>query len=175
MLNKLKNANSTTLRYIILCAIIVVVAVIFSIASPYFLQVSTIMSVIRQTAALAIAAIGMTLVILTGGIDLSAGRVLALSAVCGALVMQAMGTSVVSAIVGIIITVAVAAAVGVVNGFLVGTCGISAFMATLATQYAAKGLTLKLSNADRVTIDSDIYNYFGQGTLAEIGGVTIPA
>lgn len=175
MLNRLKNMNSTRLRYLILCAIIVVVAVIFSVASPYFLQVNTLMSIIRQTAALAIAAIGMTLIILTGGIDLSAGKILALSAVCGALVMQGMGTSTLSVILAFLVTVAVAAAVGAVNGFLIGSCGISAFMATLATQYAANGITLKLSNSSRVAIDSPAYNFLGQGTLVKIGGVEIPA
>ena len=175
MLKRLKNMNSTRLRYLILCAIIIVVAAVFSIASPYFLQMNTLMNIVRQTAALAIAAIGMTLIILTGGIDLSAGKVLALSAVCGALIMQAMGTSVLSAILAILVTIVVAAAVGAVNGFLVGTCGISAFMATLATQYAANGITLKLSGASRVAIDSPIYNFFGQGTLAKFGEIEIPA
>lgn len=174
MWRKLKKLETTRLRYIILCGIILAVVVVFSIASPYFLQMNTLMNVVKQTAALAIAAIGMTLIILTGGIDLSAGKVLALSAVCGAWVMQAMGNGVGASLLAIVATILAAAAVGALNGFLIGTCGISAFMATLATQYVSNGITLKITNASRIVINSPVYNFLGQGVLAKIGSVKVP-
>ena len=174
MSRRLKNLSVSSLRYIILCIIIVVVAIVFSIVSPYFLQLTTFMNIIKQTAALARAAIGMTLIILTGGIDLASGKVIAFAAVCGACVMNAMGDGVSGSIVALLVTVLAAMAVGAVNGFLVGTCGIGAFMATLATQYAVYGLTLKITNASRIVISSSIYNFLGASSIGKIGTVKIP-
>ena len=59
-----------------------------SILSPYFLTVDNLSSVARQTAVINIIAVGMTLVIISGGIDLSVGSVLAFSGVCGTLSME---------------------------------------------------------------------------------------
>ena len=167
-----KNLRANSLRYTILLGIIIVLIVIFSLASPQFLRLSTMMNIIRQSAALSICSIGMTLIILTGGIDLSAGSVIALAPAVGALMIQAAGGSanpVQAVMAGFLGTLLAAAAVGLVNGVLVGVCHISAFMATLATQFAARGLTLKLTNANRIVIDSALYNYLGQGCSPSAG------
>lgn len=170
-----KKLRANGLRYMVLLGIIIALIVIFSLASPQFLRLSTMMNMIRQSAALAICSIGMTLIILTGGIDLSAGSVIALAPAVGALAMQAAGGNPAeAAVAGFLGTLLAAAAVGLVNGVLVGVCHISAFMATLATQFAARGITLKLTNANRVVIESDIYNYLGQGTLFTIGRAKVP-
>ena len=171
-----KKLRANGLRYMVLLGIIIALIVIFSLASPQFLRLSTMMNMIRQSAALAICSIGMTLIILTGGIDLSAGSVIALAPAVGALAIQAAGAGnpAEAAVAGFLGTMLAAAAVGLVNGVLVGVCHISAFMATLATQFAARGITLKLTNANRVVIESDIYNYLGQGTLFAIGRAKVP-
>ena len=171
-----KKLRANGLRYMVLLGIIIALIVIFSLASPQFLRLSTMMNMIRQSAALAICSIGMTLIILTGGIDLSAGSVIALAPAVGALAIQAAGAGnpAEAAVAGFLGTMLAAAAVGLVNGVLVGVCHISAFMATLATQFAARGITLKLTNANRVVIESDIYNYLGQGTLFTIGRAKVP-
>ena len=80
-----KKLRANGLRYMVLLGIIIALIVIFSLASPQFLRLSTMMNMIRQSAALAICSIGMTLIILTGGIDLSAGSVIALAPAVGAL------------------------------------------------------------------------------------------
>ena len=169
-LGEKKQLSTAGLRYLILWGIIIAMIVIFSLASSKFLSLSTMMNVVRQSAALSICAIGMTGIILTGGIDLSAGSVIAVGPAAGALVMQAMGggNSVGVFFAGMIVLLVTAAAVGAINGFLVGRCRISAFMATLATQFAARGVTLKLTDAQRVVIDSDIFNFLGQGTLSRL-------
>lgn len=171
-----KKLRANGLRYMVLLGIIIALIVIFSLASPQFLRLSTMMNMIRQSAALAICSIGMTLIILTGGIDLSAGSVIALAPAVGALAIQAAGAGnpAEAAVAGFLGTMLAAAAVGLVNGVLVGVCHISAFMATLATQFAARGITLKLTNANRVVIESDIYNYLGQGTLFAVGRAKVP-
>ena len=174
MMKRIYKMSTAGLRYLILCAIIIGVAAVFSIVSPFFFQLTTLMNVIKQTAALAIAAIGMTLIILTGGIDLSAGKVVAFASVCGAWCMQKIGTGSMDVIIALGITLAAGVAVGAVNGFLIGTCGIGAFMATLATEYAVHGLTLKITGADRIVIESPIFNFLGQSTLAKIGAARIP-
>ena len=62
-----------------------------SITSPYFLTLANISSVCRQTAVITIVALGMTLVIISGGIDLSVGSVLAFGGICGTMLLQAGG------------------------------------------------------------------------------------
>ena len=171
-----KKLRANGLRYMVLLGIIIALIVIFSLASPQFLRLSTMMNMIRQSAALAICSIGMTLIILTGGIDLSAGSGISPAPAGGAPAVQAAGAGnpAEAAVAGFLGTMLAAAAVGLVNGVLVGVCHISAFMATLATQFAARGITLKLTNANRVVIESDIYNYLGQGTLFAVGRAKVP-
>lgn len=176
-LGEQKKLSTNGLRYLILLGIILVMIMVFSVASPQFFGISTLMNVIRQTAALAICSIGMTMVILTGGIDLSAGSIIALAPAVGALAMQGMGENsgaVAVAVVGFLATIVAAVFIGAINGILVGYCRISPFMATLATQFAARGITLKITGANRVVIDSDIYNALGQGVLFRINNAKVP-
>ncbi len=174
-----KELSMNGFRYMILLGIIVVLLVVFSIVSDQFLKPSTMMNVVRQSATVSIGAIGMTMVILTGGIDLSAGSILAFSGVCGALVMQSMNaagqTGAAVAVAGILMTLLSACAVGVVNGVLVGVGDVSPFMATLAIQYAAHGLALKFSGGSRVNIKEPLYTYFGQQALFKAGSTKVPA
>ena len=79
MSKKTKDSDKTyNFRYLSLCAIILALAVVFGLLNNKFFGVSNLMNIIRQTAVIAILSIGMTFVILTGGIDLSVGSNLAL-------------------------------------------------------------------------------------------------
>ena len=125
-------------RSLIALALLVVVV---SILSPSFLTTKNIFNVLRQTSVNAIIAAGMTFVILTGGIDLSVGSILAISgAVCASMLVS--GTNM---IIAIIVALAIGAVVGFLNGFIISKGKLQPFIATLATMTVFRGLTLVLS------------------------------
>ena len=149
--------------------ILVVEFIIFAIASDSFLTPNNILSVGRQMSFTGIAAIGMTLVMLTGGIDISVGSMLAMSGVLCAKLSADMGVPLVFAI---LVTVLVGALFGFVNGFYVTRLHIPALIATLATQTILKGIAYLITNAVPVKNLSDIYKFLGQGYV--LGIVPVP-
>lgn len=154
------------IRYIALFGIIVVFYIFFSFVSDSFFSFSTTMNIFRQSAALSLAAIGMTMIILTGGIDLSVGSAIALSGAAGALVMQAIGTNTASGgLIGMMAVIAAAVLIGFVNGFAAGYLKIAPFIVTLATMSLARGLTLTVTDSSRVIIDNDFFNYIGLSNI----------
>ena len=108
-------------------ASVVALFIALSIASPYFLTVQNISSVARQTAVITIIALGMTLVMISGGIDLSVGSVMAFAGVCGTMMLRA-GTPVVLSIAGAMLA---GAAWGLLNSLLITLLKVSPFIATL--------------------------------------------
>ncbi len=149
-------------RSLIALALLVVVV---SILSPSFLTTKNIFNVLRQTAVNAIIAAGMTFVILTGGIDLSVGSILAISsAVCASMLVS--GTHI---IVAVIIALVIGAVVGFLNGFVISKGKLQPFIATLATMTILRGLTLVFTDGKPITLGSgDLAVTFGK-----IGGGTI--
>lgn len=176
MEKKKSNKSMKSTRYLVLGGISVLMIAIFIIIAPSFFSVSTAMNVLRQTSSLAICAIGMTMIILTGGIDLSVGAVIAFSGAVGAIAMQAVGgTGLNVALIGIICTVGSAMIFGAINGILIGVFQVSPFMATLATMAVARGITLKITSSSRVMVKEPIYNFFGQKELFKIGSAGVPS
>ena len=125
---------------------------IFSVLSPYFLTQQNLIILVGQTAINAIMAVGMTFVILTGGIDLSVGSTVGLSAmVSGFLItrgvpIQPLGVAIyfnVPAIIAIVLCLGLL--VGVFNGLLITRFNVAPFIATLGTLYVARGAA-QLSN-----------------------------
>src|SRR4026207_2155303 len=99
---------------------------LLSILSPYFLTVDNLSTVARQTAVINIIAIGMTLVIIAGGVDLSVGSVLALCGVCGTLLMEAGANPTVATLAGILS----GSAWGFLTGLVITLFRVPAFIAT---------------------------------------------
>ena len=160
------------IRYIALFGIILVFYILFSFISDSFFTFNTTMNIFRQSAALSLAAIGMTMIILTGGIDLSVGAAIAFSGAVGALVMQAIGTnSITTGLIGMAVVILTAVLIGLINGFAIGYLKIAPFIVTLATMSLARGMTLSVTNSSRILIDNDFFNYIG---LSNITG-KIPA
>jgi ribose transport system permease protein len=115
-----------------------VLCLILWILTPYFLTVSNLLNIAEQTSINAIVAVGMTFVILSGGIDLSVGSIVALSGVV-------LGTSLQSGHalpVALILAAAVGLACGLVNGALVAWGGLPPFIVTLGTMSIARGAAL---------------------------------
>ncbi|RID90820.1 ABC transporter permease [Gemmobacter lutimaris] len=132
-------------------ALILIVAV-FSFLSPNYFTVSNFLIMASHVAIYGILAVGMLLVILNGGIDLSVGSVLALSGViAGALMqgveMQALGVILYPPVWAVVVlTCALGAAVGAVNGVLIAWFKVPAFVATLGVMYVARGIALLMTN-----------------------------
>jgi ribose transport system permease protein len=147
---------------------LIVVFVFLSIASPVFLSADNLYNIGVQTSYTAVIAIGVTLVIITAGIDLSVGSVAALSGVVGVVLMAKAGFPVVLAILGGIL---VGAACGLVNGLLVSVAGLNPFIATLGMLSVARGLVYIPTNAKSVFGVPDSFRLLGQGV---IGSIPIP-
>lgn len=111
--------------------------IIISIITPRFLTVSNITNVLTQISVNAIIAVGMTFVILTGGIDLSVGSILAISGALAASIVQSTG----NVALAIIVALLVGAVVGVLNGLLVSKGKVQAFIVTLASMTIFRGFT----------------------------------
>jgi ribose transport system permease protein len=108
-----------------------------AIISPSFRSVENIRNLVIQLTPLLLVTIGQTLVIMTGGIDLSVGPVLSLSTVIAATLMLQVGL-----LPGIAIVLAVAALIGLLNGLVITRLGINPFIVTLASMAIAQGVAL---------------------------------
>ncbi len=135
-----------------------------SVLSPYFLTVQNLSSVARQTAVINIIALGMTLIIISGGIDLSVGSVMAFGGICGTLLLQS-GAPLVVAVIGAIIA---AAAWGLLNGLLITWLQVSPFIATLGTMGAARGMTLVITNGMPVVNLPESFDRLGDGNIFRV-------
>lgn len=162
-------------KYGILLAL-VLVCVILTFANEYFLTGRNIINVLRQTAINGILAIGMTFVILTRGIDLSVGSVVALAGVVSASLATTSTTAGIAgapypALLALVAGLIVGVAAGWVNGIIVSRYRVPAFVATLGMLSAARGLTLLYAGGKPVPALTDGYRYIGTG---DILGVPMP-
>ncbi len=147
---------------------LIVIFIFLSIVSPAFLTANNLFNVGVQISVTAIIAVGMTMVIITAGIDLSVGSVAALSGVAGALTMVNMGFP---TILGILAGVVIGAVAGAVNGFWVTVADLPPFIATLGMLTAAQGLVFVISNGVAVFGAPSSFRLLGQGA---VGPVPIP-
>lgn len=138
-----------------------ILIVAFSLTSPAFFSVNNGLTVLLQTSVIGLLAIGMTLVIITGGIDLSVGSVLALSGVVAGLTIK-MGIPVFPAMV---LGVLAGAACGFVNGFVITKMRITPFVATLGMMLIARGIALQLTGAAPISRLGEAFGKLGNGTL----------
>jgi len=131
--------------------ILIALLVLFSALAPSFLTVNNLAILAKHVAISALLAIGMTFVVLAGGIDLSVGSVAGLGGiVAGLLLTQGVtfggATHYPPVPVVIVFALLVCVAVGALNGFLVARAAVAPFIATLGTLYIARGAALLLSN-----------------------------
>lgn len=143
---------------------LIICIVIMSIISDRFLTTSNIYNIVAQSAVVGIAAVGGTLIIITGGIDLSVGAALGLSGILAGLVMQSGQ----SGFVGMLVAVVVAAGVGAFNGASITWLRLAPFIVTLAVLGMARGLTLQVSQGQSVYNLPTDFTVLGGGTIAGI-------
>src|ERR687897_2544356 len=149
-LSTIRNAASSVKELNILIALIAL-STFLSFASPYFLTADNALGVARAFSLTAIAAIGQTMVIITGGIDLSVGSVLALSGLSTGMLLV-NGWPSVAAILG---GIAVGTSFGACNGLLITRIGLPPFIATLGTLSIGRGLIYVITRGYPVTAPRD--------------------
>ncbi|TCO70031.1 ABC transporter permease [Marinisporobacter balticus] len=149
--------------------------VLMSILSPAFLKVGNILNVVRQISVIGLIAFGVTMVIITTGIDLSSGSVLALSAVVAASFAQRADWASkmypnidVPVIVPIIMGILVGILCGAVVGIIIAKTKIPPFISTLGMMIIARGLALLYSDGRPISSLKDSYNFIGQGKVLGI-------
>jgi len=149
-------------------ALAIVLIVIVVVSVPAFFQPSNLLNVGRQSAYVGVIAIGMTFVILTGGIDLSVGSILALSGVTMSILVNS-GWMIGAAIA---VAVLVGVAVGVINGVGVAVLKIQPFIMTLATMVAFGGLSLRLTDGGPTPFDNSDFAFrlLGSGNVLGVPG-----
>jgi ribose transport system permease protein len=150
------------IRELNIFSVLLLVGILISIFSPYFLTTNNLMGVFRSFSLIAIMAIGMMLVIITGGIDLSVGSVMGLSSLVTALAFQHGAGPVVAVIAGLVVGLAV----GCFNGLLITWIQLPPFIATLGTLSIGRGLMYMITKGVPVTPDvPDSFTFIGQGYI----------
>jgi ribose transport system permease protein len=164
-------ANSLSLKLrnnLLPILILLVVVAAVAVLVPSFFQPSNMLNVGRQSAIVGIIAVGMTFVILTGGIDLSVGSILALSGVTTAILIN-NGLIVPLAIVAGMLVGVVA---GIINGIGVAVLKVQPFIMTLATMVAIQGLSLRLTDGGPKQFSNrePFFSFIGSGSFLGIPG-----
>jgi ribose transport system permease protein len=150
-------------------ASLIAIFVFFSVASSNFLNYGNVTAILFSTVVIGLLALGTTLVIITGGIDLSIGTGMALCAVISGVLIVKTGVPV---LIGVIGAVLFGGLVGFVNGFNVSVLGIPPFIATLAMMLVAQGLALVISDSTPIYFtDAPSYTKISTGHLF---GVNFP-
>ena len=144
----------------------VILIIVFSVSSPYFLTLSNFENIGRQTALVSIIAVGMTFVIVSGEFDLSVGSVLALAGVTSAISMRLLGDH---WLLGAVVGLATGALVGFVNGFLTVQFRTPSFLITLGSLGIARGFAMMLTDTRPIIITNEPYfKIFGEGHVLGI-------
>jgi inositol transport system permease protein len=171
--------NAFVRKYAIVL-IFIAMFVTMTFLTDAFLQPRNLVNVVRQISVVGLIAIGVTMVIITTGIDLSSGSVLALAAVFAASLAQQPGWHdakypglAVPVIVPILAALTVGLLCGSINGWLIARFKIPPFIATLGMMTVARGFALIYSNRP-VSGLTDTYNFIGQGEILKVIPISPP-
>jgi ribose transport system permease protein len=141
-----------------------VLCLAFALLSPAFLTWGNLLGIGRQAAAVMIVAVAMTLVIVSGEIDLSVGSNVALSMMLGALAVSLGGLW-----AGVLVTLLTGAAIGFVNGWLTAMVGVPSFLVTLGMLGVARGVALQVTATRSVLINDPLYwRIFAEGNFGPV-------
>jgi len=149
-------------QYFVIIVILLAMGTVMSFLSPVFLTSRNLLNVLLQTSINITVAVGVTMVILTGGIDLGVGSVVALTGVTlGTMLKSNLPIS-----VAFLIAILVGALTGIINGLLVSKGRVPAFVATLGMMSAARGLSLIITGGQSIYVfPKSFLNFFGIGYL----------
>lgn len=163
-LSEKRNIKTIISRYGIYI-IFLVIFLVLSIANQAFFTPSNLLNILKQASTVAVIAIGQTLCLITGGMDLSSGSIMALAGVTSAMFGLADKTNMPAAFLTAIL---VGMLCGFINGLIVSKGRVPAFIATLGMQQAARGMALLVTNATPVFGLSAAYIFMGSGKILGI-------
>ena len=146
-------------RELLLVVVVIVLCIIWTILNPQFIKFTNITNILRQGSYTAIAAVGMTMVIVIGEIDLSAGSLVCATGLAGAMACKATG----SLILGVLTALAIGALVGLCNGVLCAKGKLPGFIATLASMTILRGLAYIVTGGNSVVWSNDTFTKIGTG------------
>ncbi|TPI37227.1 ABC transporter permease [Mesorhizobium sp. B3-1-9] len=156
--------NYNVLFGLTLLALLVLLWIVLSVATPSFASGNNIANLLRQGSMIAIMAVGQTFVIITGGIDLSVGAVVGFGTVVVAMLINA-GVPIWLAILA---TLLVGVAIGMFHGFGIVRMGLPPFIITLATLTSLRGIGLLMTNGNSININSDSFTAFSRNSFIGI-------
>ncbi|WP_230399441.1 ABC transporter permease [Novisyntrophococcus fermenticellae] len=145
--------------------VFILLCVGFTIANPRFITPNNVITIARQVSMYGIASIGMTFVILLGGIDLATGSIITFVNIICAYFMVHNGMNM---YIAIILSLLLATLIGTLNGFMVSSVGMPALIATFATQIIFKGIAYILSGGTPINGFTEKFKVIGQGYVGPI-------
>jgi ribose transport system permease protein len=162
-----KRIRSTFLGPYGVALLIVPLAIIFAVLNPRFLSIANIINVLRQASIIGIMACGMTVVLLTGNIDLSVGSVVALAGVVTAWSICAGIPTILAILIGLLL----GAAAGFINGWLTAKFNIPSLLITVGSMNAIRGIAYLITGGRPITGLPDSFAFLGAGYFL---GIPIP-
>lgn len=161
--------RSDAVQRLLAFSALLIIIIVFSVLTPYFATTNNAVGILIATAVNGILAIGVTFVIISGGIDLSIGTVMTFSAVMTAVLVTNMHLPLVLGIVGGVLA---GALFGLVNGVLISLFRIPPFIATLGTMQVARGLALVLAEVKPIYFnDTPEFNAGAMGSAISLGSI----
>lgn len=147
-----------------LLAMLIVLSLVLAVLSPYFLTATNLLNIGRGIAIVGIVAVGETIVIISGGFDLSVGSTMAAAGMAaGYLVTQGVPLPIAAAV-----ALGIGAAVGLVNGSIISYARINPLIATLATLAIVRGLSYVISGGRELVVSDEAFLQLGVGTFLGI-------
>ncbi len=140
---------------------LIILFIALTLASPNFFTSTNLSSVVRQTAVINIMALGMTMIMINGGIDLSVGAILAMGGLLGTMAME----SGMSIPMGVLVGILTGLGCGLANGLMITHLRVQPFIVTLGTLGIFRGITLIISNGLPVHRIPEQFSYLGEGNL----------
>lgn len=172
----LRDRAASVLREAGIGVALVALVAVFAMLSPIFLTANNLTNIFTQISINVILAVGMTFVILIGGIDLSVGSVMAFCAVVAGTVLKLEGLDTGVAIaLALAASIAVGAVCGVANGAVSAVWGIPSFIVTLGMLNIARGAALQWTQARSIYEFPDAFNNFGSATVLGVPAIFLVA
>ncbi|OBZ19305.1 ribose transporter permease RbsC [Bacillus sp. FJAT-27264] len=156
--------NFKSNKMLVQMLLFIFILVFFSIQSPYFLSFNNFMNVLNQMVEVGLIAIPMTMIIISGAMDLSVGSILAFSAVCMGLAFQGGLNIWLSVIIGLLAGLAC----GAVNGYLIARHRMQAIVVTIGMLVMLRGLVYVLNEGRPISGYPDAFYFLGQQYFWEI-------
>lgn len=148
--------------------VLILIMIAFGLLSPVFWSLNNLINILRQVSIVGVCSVGMAMVIIVGGIDLSVGSTVAVSGIVAAIAMK---TGVIPPVVAVLISLAVGLAVGLFNAFIINEFDLPPFVATLGTMSMLRGVAYLVTGGYPVFGFPSSYTVLGQGNL---GFIPIP-